>query len=62
MELSLQVDALPPSFDLSAVVSCATLANAFRAFALEYRWDAMPANVTAREWEARQKEGPIVRL
>jgi hypothetical protein len=47
---------------LDAVVASATLANAFRAFDLDNQWDAMPANVTAREWEARLKEGLIVRL
>jgi hypothetical protein len=51
-----------PTRGLDAVVACATLANALRAYGLQRRWDAMPANVTAREWGARQKEGLIVRL
>jgi len=51
-----------PTRGLDAVVACATLANALRAYGLQRGWDAMPANVTVREWEARQKEGLIVRL
>ena len=53
---------LPTQYDLDAVVSCATLANAIRAYDLEDRWHEMPPWATAQEWQARQKEGLIVRL
>jgi hypothetical protein len=49
-------------YDLAAVVSCATLANAIRAFDLDESWDHRPAFATVPEWEMRQKEGLIVRL
>lgn len=49
-------------YDLAAVVSCATLANAIRAFNLDESWDHRPAFATVPEWEIRQKEGLIVRL
>jgi hypothetical protein len=62
VKLVVHPDTPIPARGLDAVVACATLANAFRAFDLQHRWDAIPANVSAREWEARQKEGLIVRL
>jgi hypothetical protein len=49
-------------YDMAAVVSCATLANATRAFDLDESWDHRPAFATVPEWEIRQKEGLIVRL
>lgn len=49
-------------YDMAAVVSCATLANATRAFGLDASWDHRPAFATVPEWEIRQKEGLIVRL
>lgn len=49
-------------YDLAAVVSCATLANATRAFDLDESWDHRPAFATVPEWEIRRKEGLSVRL
>ena len=49
-------------YDMAAVVSCATLANAIRAFDLNESWDHRPAFATVPEWEIRKKEGLIVRL
>ncbi len=49
-------------YDMATVVSCATLANAIRAFDLDESWDHRPAFATVPEWEIRQKEGLIVRL
>ena len=49
-------------YDMAAVVSCATLANAIRAFDLNESWDHKPAFATVPEWEIRKKEGLIVRL
>lgn len=49
-------------YDMAAVVSCATLANATRAFDPDESWDDMPACATREEWELRRKEGLIVRL
>jgi hypothetical protein len=49
-------------YEMAAVVSCATLANAIRAFDLDESWDHRPAFATVPEWEIRQKEGLIVRL
>jgi hypothetical protein len=49
-------------YEMAAVVSCATLANAIRAFDLDESWDHRPVFATVREWEIRQKEGLIVRL
>jgi hypothetical protein len=43
-------------------VSCATLANAIRAFDLNESWGHRPVFATVPEWEIRQKEGLIVRL
>jgi hypothetical protein len=62
VEISLLEDLLPPSYDLNAVVACATLANAIRAFDLEGRWDEMPACASPPEWGIRHREGLIVRL
>ena len=45
-----------------AMVFCATLANAARAFDLDESWDHRPAFATVPEWEIRRKEGLIVRL
>jgi hypothetical protein len=55
-------DSLPRWCPLSAVVSCATLANAIRVSDLDESWDHKPAFATAPEWEIRLKEGLIVRL
>ena len=49
-------------YEMATVVSCATLANAIRAFDLDESWDHRPAFATVPEWEIRQKEGLIVRL
>jgi hypothetical protein len=48
-------------YDMGVVVSCATLANAIRAFDLDESWDHRPVFATVPEWEIRQKEGLIVR-
>jgi hypothetical protein len=55
-------DTLYRDYSIEAVVSCATLAYAIRAFGLDDWWHGMPACATAPEWEIRQREGLIVRL
>jgi hypothetical protein len=62
VDLSVRWGSLPVGYALDAVVSCATLANAIRAFDLDRSWDEMPACATREEWEIRRKEGLIVRL
>jgi hypothetical protein len=49
-------------YEMATVVSCATLANAIRAFDLDESWDHKPAFATVPEWEIRKQEGLIVRL
>jgi hypothetical protein len=62
VDLSLLEDTLPLEYDIYAVLSCATLANAIRAFGLDEQWDEMPAFATDPEWAIRLQEGLIVRL
>ncbi len=62
MEIAPLPNHLPRGYALNAVVSCATLANATRAFDLHDSWDHRPAFATVPEWKIRHREGLIVRL